>query len=398
MCTGRKKLFLFAIGLAFIMAGGLEGLLDGSPPDVAAQEPMPLTSSGGGNRRFPTMAYNSRQDEYLLVWVNETGVVGVRLNSNGRPKYRDEDFNLVVIPIVTVSTPSPLALTYSRTYDEYLLMWSADILLAETGQDVYVKVLDGSTGEPKSDSFLLGRPSGARSSPEAYIPPANNQTAPGVAYSPDRDEYLVVWSDDRNLGATGWDLFAQRLDGRDKSPEGPSFALHAGTSHQVSPTLAYNSREGRYLVAWSDDRNLGATGWDLFARRIEVDGRLRGPDIPLFPAGGDQTSPALAYNLHDNYHFVVWSDYRGAKPEGVDLLGVRLNGNGRPIRRHVVICGVEGNQVPPALGSSIDDDYVAVWGDDRMTGGNLDIYGRRLNGNGIPFGSDFPIITDQQLP
>lgn len=398
MHTGWKRPFLFAMGLAIILAGGLGGLLAGSPPDVAAQGTMPLTSPEGGNRQFPTMAYNSRHDEYLLVWVNGTEIVGVRLNSNGRPKYRDDDFNVVVIPIATISSPSPLALTYSETYNEYLLIWSENIFLGETGMDLYVRVLDGDTGKPKSVSFPLGRPSGVKSSSEVYVPPPGNQIAPVAAYNPRRDEYLVVWTDDRNFEATGWDLLAQRLDGEDKKPKGPSFAIHTGVSNQISPTLAYSSREEMYLVVWSDDRNLGATGWDLFARRIEADGDLRGQDIPLFTACGDQTSPALAYNLHDNYHFVVWSDDKGAGLDSADIFGVRLNGNGRPIRQRVPICKADGNQVFPALGSSIDDDYVAVWGDDRKTGGKLDIYGRRLNGNGIPFGSDFPIINDQQLP
>ncbi|HID87441.1 MAG TPA: hypothetical protein EYP55_08700 [Anaerolineae bacterium] len=397
MCTGRKRPFLLVMGLAVILAGGLGGLLAGSPSDVAAQGMVPWLSPEGDNRRFPTMAYNSKHDEYLLIWVNETGIVGVRLNSNGRPKYRDDNFNVIVIPIAAVSTPSPPALTYSETYNEYLLVWSADVLVAETGLDLYVMVLDGDTVRPKSAAFLLGRPSGIRSSPEIYIPPAGNQIAPVVTYNPHRDEYLAIWCDDRNIGATGWDLFAQRLDGEDKSPKGPSFALHTGASHQTSPTLAYSSREEMYLVAWSDDRNLGATGWDLFARRLEADGNPRGLDIPLFTAGGNQISPVLAYNPYDNYHFVVWSDDRGTEFDDLDIFGMRLNGNGRPIRRHVPICEEGGNQTLPALGCSMDDDYVAIWGDDRDTDGRLDIYGRRLNGNGIPFGSDFPIINDQQL-
>jgi hypothetical protein len=353
---------------------------------------------GGGHRQFPTVAYNSLHDEYLLVWVEENEIVAVRLNSNGRPKYRDDDFNVTVIPIAPAYSPSPPALSYSETYNEYLLVWSAGIFITESGLNLSAQVLDGNTGKPKGTTFLLGSPSGSPPSSGVYIPPSGDQIAPAIAYNPRRDEYLVVWNDDRNLGTTGWDLFAQRLDGEDKEPKGPVFALHDGASHQVSPTLAYNRREETYLVVWGDDRNLGATGWDLFARRIDAEGKPTGQDIPLLTADGDQTSPALAYNPRDNYYFVVWSDERGAELGSVDLLGVRLNGNGWPIRRSVAICEVGGSPLFPALGSSIDDDYVAIWNDDRNANGGLDIYGRRLNGNGIPFGSDFPIITDQQLP
>jgi hypothetical protein len=397
MLTGRKRPFWLAIGLVVVVVGGLGRLLASGPPDVAAQETMPFTFADGGDRRFPTMAYNSRLDEYLLIWVNETGIVGVRLNSNGRPKYRDDDFNVIVIPLTVVNTPSPPALTYSEVYNEYLLIWSADILLADTGLDLYVMVLDGNTGQPKGITFLLGSPYGIRFTSQVYSPPRGNQVTPVAAYNPHRDEYLVIWSDDREAGFSGWDLFAQRLDGQDKSPKGSSFVLHTGASHQIAPSLAYSPREDMYLVVWSDDRNLGSTGWDLFARRIEPDGSPRALDIPLFTSGGDQMSPIIAYNPYDNYHFVVWSDDRGAGLDSFDVLGVRLNGNGRPIRRHVAVCEVGGNQVFPALGCSLDDEYVAVWSDDRSADGGLDIYGRRLNGNGIPFGSDFPIINDQQL-
>jgi hypothetical protein len=341
------------------------------------------------------MAY-SAHNEFLLAWNDRKEIFVLRLNHNGRPKYYDQNFKLMIMPIATTNTVSPMAMTYSSVYDQFLFVFSDRGSVASTGLDLYALVLDGLTGVPQSGPFLLGNPSGASAdaSPGDYTPPQGNQTSPSAAYNPDQDEYLVVWADDRRGQAKQWDLYGQRFHGADKKPIGTPFPITTGPGNKMSPSLNYNPREGMYLLVWSDDRDAVNAGWNIYAMRLwGTNGEPRGDDYAIVETPGNQTSPALAYNATDGYHFVGWTDDSGGGGQR-HINGMRLNGNGRPFRAPVMISARHNNQMFATVGGTADDGFVTIWNDDRNMSAGLDIFGRRLNGNGIPFAQDYLILTD----
>src|SRR5687767_5182774 len=69
--------------------------------------------------------------------------------------------------------------------------------------------------------------------------------------------------------------------------------LSGQTNAQRSPAVAFNGTN--FLVAWSDDRNSGSTGTDIYAVRVSADGVvLDSAAIPICRAANEQIQPSIA--------------------------------------------------------------------------------------------------------
>ena len=76
------------------------------------------------------------------------------------------------------------------------------------------------------------------------------ELAPAVAYNGDRDEYLVVWYNDRPGND---DIRAQRVDGSGVLLGGPFYIAAGSGVERRNPSVAYSSGQQRYLVVYEHD-------------------------------------------------------------------------------------------------------------------------------------------------
>ncbi len=131
------------------------------------------------------------------------------------------------------------------------------------------------------------------------------QYQPAAACSPISGTVLVVWEDHRN-GAGDADIYGTllRLDGERIITDIP---VHVTSHDQSGPAIAYNEVGNEYLVVWGD---LTRGGWESYirGRRISALGEPLG--APLTIGGGStwQINPSIAYNSRDNEYLVVWED------------------------------------------------------------------------------------------
>ena len=120
---------------------------------------------------------------------------------------------------------------------------------------------------------------------------------PAVAYNPTNHRYLVVWSDDRNEGSRGTDIYGQLL-AADGTRIGGDFRISgpAATSYEYDPAVAYNPASNQYLVVWRDRRNDATRGWDIYGRRVKATGKPAGGDFRISgPAATDnEFGPVVA--------------------------------------------------------------------------------------------------------
>ena len=98
-----------------------------------------------------------------------------------------------------------------------------------------------------------------------------------VAYNPDDDEYLVVWSGYDTGGASS-DLQGQRVEG-DGTVVGDLIVIAQAAEEQVLPAVAYNPDAGEYLVLWSDYR--ADVDGDVYGQRVAGDGSLVGSNFAV---------------------------------------------------------------------------------------------------------------------
>jgi hypothetical protein len=316
-----------------------------------AKGDVPLGSFGADS---PEVAYNSTDDEYLVVWRDTNGVdnnaniYGQRVSSNGTL------LGIIAIYTGPDTVPGLPAVTYNSTSNEYLVAWLEN-RNGGSNYDIYGQRVSGSGALLGSDIPISTAP--------------GNQYYPEVAYDNADNEYLVVWQDDRN-GASNYDIYGQRLSGIG-ALLGGGIPISAATGRQQWPVIAYNSINNEYLVAWEDDR-LGTSNSEIYGQRLSGIGALLGSDIPISAAPGDQYASSIAYNNAANEYLITWA--------GGGIQGQRVSGNGALLGSAIPIS--TGFSTDPAIASNgAGNEYLITWA-------GSGIQGQRVSGNGALLGSE----------
>jgi len=177
---------------------------------------------------------------------------------------------------------------------------------------------------------------------------AGDQTIPAVAVS--GANYLVVWQDLRNAANSGADIFGTRVSsaGVVLDPNGIPISTNINDD-ELAPSVAGDG--SGFLVVWQDGRNLANEGIDIYGARITAGGQvLDANGLPLCLALGAQYAPAVAFN-GTNY-LVVWSDERDLGFSGVDVYGTRVSPAGAVLdSKGIPISQTPGDAVFPAVAS-----------------------------------------------
>jgi len=203
----------------------------------------------------------------------------------------------------------------------------------------------------------------------------------------DGANFLVVWEDYRNDEG---DIYGVRVtpNGVVLDPAGIPIATTPG--EQYSPAVAFDGTN--YLVVWGDYRN-----WqdDIYGARVTPSGVVLDPDgIQITSSEMDEVSPAIAYDGRN--YLVVWN-FVDWENEKFDIYGARVTPEGN-VLDHLSICSYEGWQTNPAVVKGTT--YLVVWADDRD--GDWNIYGARVTPNGeVLDPNGIPISTaefDQNNP
>ncbi len=386
------------------------------------------TGAGGGpNGAFnPAVAYNSTNNEYLVVWqsgdtdtlgisAGETEIFGQRLNAATGAEMGTNDFRISDIGVDGVAgadARSP-AVAYNPTINEYLVVWHGDGEpgLANNETEIYGQRLDASTGDEVGTNDFRISVTGPDNDAGFVAMTAD------VAYNSTDEEYLVVWY--ANRGMTGVfsdrEIFGQRLIAATGAETGDDdFRISdAGVEDEpgplaIDPRVAYNSVDNEYLVVWeSNDPEVLASGggeMEIFGQRLDNTGAEIGPnDFLVSDAQGiggqsfDATRPGIAYNPVDNEYLVVWDaddiDSPGVENNEFEIFGQRIaGGTGAAVGANdfrISDAGGDGLNGIDArnarvTASTTGSEYLVVWeADDTDTSGivadEFEIFGQRLS-------------------
>jgi hypothetical protein len=219
----------------------------------------PSTASAGA----VSVAADSHTGRYLVVWAN-----GARLT--------DRDGT----PLTDVLDMSGDAVAYNAALREYI------VVQARIG------------GSPLGFEIVAQRvsASGAKIGAPITVNPAGEPLSPSVACSSQSGACLVAWGD---FGAHA------RLIGPGGIPAGPDVRLSEGGGQiartTVRTAVAYSPDADRYLVVWSQ---LYMFGYYVSARMFDTGGSAIGTGDPTIAAGSE---PRLAYNPGDREFGVLFS-------------------------------------------------------------------------------------------
>ena len=262
----------------------------------------------------PAVAYNSLDNEYLVVWADTrnlatrgTDIYGRRVKADGTRPWRD--FRVTGAAATSDEySPEVAFRPYANVSGEYLVVWED---YRDGDAEIFGQRL-GTAGNRMGSDFRISQSTA-------------NEYSPALAYRPHGvGEYLVVWT--RDTAARGKDIWGRRIRADGTRPwrqfriSGPG-----ATSDEYEPAVAYNPAAYQYLVVWADGRS-AARGTDIWGREVGAEGSLMSLDFRITgPAGrSDEYQPAIAYGPDSNRYLVVWRDGRftgGAAARGTEIRG-----------------------------------------------------------------------------
>ncbi len=318
------------------------------------------------------------------------------------------------------------AVAYDSVDNQYLVVWRADDNvngMVDEDYEILGQRIDAATGaEVGANDFRISEMAGSG--------PAGGAFEPAVAYNPDRNEYLVVWHGEGPFPMYAfqeYEIFGQRLDAATGAEVGSNdFRISdmGGTNDSTygasSPAVVYNPTRSEYLVVWSGDDNVNGLVNDeleIFGQRINaITGAEVGTNDFRISNMGDADSafqdanrPAVAYNAVDDEYLVVWDgdDATGDMVDNeLEIFGQRLDGaTGGELGADDFRISTQGPAgdtsylaVEPAVAfDPVEDQYLVVWTGTQVVGpggSELEIFGQRLDASGAEIGTHDMRLTD----
>ena len=327
-------------------------------------ENFPISTAANSQER-PALV--CEQDGYLIAWQDSQRYDFVAEDIYGQRISRQGEFLGSSFLLVTTSLSQRYPAAVHDGQQSYLVVWQDD--RNSTHADIYGQIVD-TTGSLQSINFPISSS-------------ARDQYFPAAASDPEGD-FLVIWQDSR-YGS--WDIYGQRVS-NEGALSGDELTISTADSDQRFPSLAYG---GYYLAVWQDHR---AGDWDIYGQCISPDGE-QGNSFPITTAPDSQERPDVVYNNVKDEYLIIWQDYRHGN---WDVYGRKVSGQCSPLGNEFPISQEPERQWYPALAyNSGENQYLAVWWDDRGAAAGGDIYGQRLSSEGQRLGADLPVAAAQGL-
>jgi hypothetical protein len=335
------------------------------------------------SERMPAVVWNAAANEYLVVWEdwrNSTGpgsgadIYGRRIGANG----------VAVGADFRISTPtgekheSHPAVSWDQTTNRYLVVWDDERAVATRGTDIFGRLLDA-TGVPVAADLRINR-----------LATLASQVYPAV--SAGSGEFLVVWEDHRD--ESDYRIFGRRVYSATGAVLGTDIRISGSAAESaLVPAVTTNPTTGEYLVVWEDWRNFNPDVLrisTIYGRLVAADGTPLNRDLRVSSRQNESGAggPAVAWNAGAGRFLVTWTDGRNVVMEGpdpvvgVDIYGRRLESDGSPAGADLQLTAVTSSEIDSAVAAQAGGTaFFVVWCDMRNvdTTGE-DIYGRKVPG------------------
>jgi hypothetical protein len=359
-------------------------------------------TDGDASRRAanPASAYNPASGLALVVWaaddvVNEKyEIYGRLVSADGVPQGGEFRIGSVGPAGDAAWDATDPRVAYNSRRNEFLVVWSGNE--SAVAGDVEIR------GQRVAASgVLLG--ASRRISDMGIGDNPFRASLPQLAYNSTRDEYVVVWYGIDNALPGRVEVWARRVAGATGAPLGLDTKISALRNAASHPTIAYNSVANEYLVAFIGKNSATSVNSQrVFVQRLTADVALVLGNRQIFQAG-ETHKPAIVYNPVLNEYLVAMPAIVAGETEAyaqrLNALGVEIGTNDQRIS-HMGPDGAPdyGLLVDIAVGYSPRGEYLVTWSGDTTLFGLLrdenEIFGQGLDNTGAEYGpDDFPISS-----
>ncbi|GEM_PF-904432 len=191
-------------------------------------------------------------------------------------------------------------------------------------------------------------------------------------------ETVVFWVDERNGNK---DIFGQYVDPSGALMWGPTgkSICSAPADQQLISVLVLDP--SAIAIAWTDSRNIQASGTDIFAQVVNESGdpAFAVDGVPVCIEQGHQAMPVIAAGYLPEF-IIAWADLRNGGINS-DIYSQKFDPQGTPLWniRGNPVCTDPGTQVFPRIVSSGNGATIVTWEDSRNNGS---VFGQRLDNQG----------------
>lgn len=279
-------------------------------------------------------------------------------------------------PRIAFSPVNAASNTSSGQQRAYLIVWSYTAGIAHGIQATFAD----QTGQPTGDTIEVGFPIGGDFSFQDQVEP---DVAWSDA---DTNSFLVVWSkwtQGIQIGLPDQDL-NYKIWGRILSGQGTQQAQPRLLSEPIMPTqrwpaVGFTPTRDEWMVVWQDQRTSGSSIW---SRRVGINGVSPTTTDTLAADRPTQViRPSIIYAPQGDEFMISW--YVGSPNQ---YRGVGWNGIGTPLQNYFVIAqsdagdstyGRDGFDSPAVAYNTGTGEVMAVWAINAPGSRNYDIWGRR---------------------
>jgi len=344
--------------------------------------PVVVISEEASAQYEPAIAYNSKHNEYLVVWENSWAngyhdVYAARVSADGRLL---STFVVSSNPDYKKINPS---VAYDPDHDRYLVVFAYDVFGNGSDWDIYGRFIPWNG----PDAYELDR---------VICSWTTNQMHPVVAFgraAGDHGEFMVAWV---NAPSGQPNYISARRVFADGSgfPPGDGFTVSSGSEHRDFPDVAYNLHRNEYLVIYDVEKN--ANNLDIYGIRLRDDGvPLTGgnPNVTgEFPIAGwpdYEEMPAVAACYQADQYLVAWQSDIGTSKTNFALYAFYLNGDAIPGNIYEI-----SHATLPKLNVDVACDfggngYLLAW-QGKYVGGEYGIWARQASASGS-LGPEFEV-------
>ena len=302
----------------------------------------------------PSVAYNSVDDEYMVVWLDgrnqnttSNDIFAQRVSASGILKGGNTQLSHAP------GSQSDPAVVHNTTRNEYLVAWKTQQAgFFNNGFGTRVSADGFPIG---SDFFILGENSFGGDELSA-------------AYNQATNEYLVT--------GRGSSILGRRISDTGSLLGDSEIVVNTTGVGAPNGHVAYNPNTNEYLATWAD-----VVTRDLRGQRISSAGGLLGPVILISPSLGSSppTRPDMAFDPGNDRYLVVF----GAPALQDAIVGQFVSSSGQLIGSNFTIATNLPHFVSPEIAfSSVDDAFVLVWHEENFDLFQSDIIGQLVFGDG----------------
>jgi RHS repeat-associated protein len=319
------------------------------------------------NERHPRLAYNSKANNYLVIYEYDASGNGTNYDLQARPVAANGALSAIVTVANSASQDLSPEIAFGSVAGEYLVAYETD-----------------PEGDGKTDVGCLRLSAAGAVLASVYLTIKNssgvviNATKPHLAYNSTLNDFMFAFEVDAANNGSNIEIWETRLTPAPAFVDGILYYVAHGTGNDRHPFLTYDPTHNEYLAVWERDAAGDGTNLDIYSTKLTATGGSSNILIGVASQPVSERNPRVVYNKNLDDFVIVWE--AGGTTAKIQAAPIRFSLAPFSLQTlpSVDLSSGAASHVRPDVGTSTQDNsFLAVWEQDAGSG-NFDVRSRLL--------------------